>query len=802
MKIQACSLTIVATVLLAAGFAAEVPPVPVAPRLALFELKDVTLLDGPFRHAQEVDEKYILTLSPDRLLAGFRSEAGLEPRAPKYPNWESIGLDGHTFGHYLSAIAQMSAVSTNAEFKRRLDYCVSELAAIQAANGNGYVGAVPDSRKFWAATACGGFKAHGFAADKWVPWYNVHKTFAGLRDAWQIAGNAQAREVLVRLSDWCGTLLDGLSDEDVRIMLRTEHGGMNEVLADVAAITGDARYLHLAQRFSDHDQLDPLLRGEDKLTGVHANTQVPKVTGFARIAELDGDPTWAGAAAFFWDTVVHHRSVAFGGDSVREHFNPSDDFGSMLRSREGPESCNTYNMLRLTEVLFRRAGAAGYADYYERALYNHILSTQHPDHGGFVYFTPIRPRHYRVYSQPEQCFWCCVGTGLENHGKYGRFIYAADRDGGLWVNLFIASELRWNTTGVRVRQETNFPDESATRLTLSLAAPRTFPLHLRHPEWVGEGEFLVRVNGTAVAVDSRPSSYAVLTREWHDGDRVEIALPMHTRLERLPDGSSYAAVIHGPILLAAKTGTEDLAGLVADDSRMGQAASGSYEPLDAAPMLVGDAATMAGQFRPVPGQPLHFTATDLVRPATFKSLELEPFFRVHDARYILYWRLTTAEEYGRVVSDLHATEQARVALDRRTVDLVNPGEQQPEVEHHFTGGDTSTGHEFGRSWRAAKDWFGYELFARGETGMELQLTHWGNAWRPEDFTVEINGTVLGTVRVSGKQGEAFIVQSLAVPAALVQAAGTGPLRVIFRPAPGSARVSALYEVRLVRATRE
>lgn len=766
-------------------------------RLSYFELKDVTLLDGPFKHAQELDEKYLLALDPDRLLAGFRLEAGLEPKAEKYPNWESSGLDGHTLGHYLTALAQMWAAGGDAEMKRRLDYCVAELATCQAANGNGYVGAVPDSRKLWAGIAAGGFNAQGFSlGGAWVPWYNIHKTFAGLRDAWLIGENEQAREVLIALTNWCGGLLDGLSDEDVAVMLRAEYGGMNEVLADVAAITGDDRYLAWAQRFSDRELLDALLDRKDTLTGKHANTQIPKVVGYERIAELGGDQAWSDAAAFFWDTVVDKRSVAFGGNSVREHFNAPDDFATMLQSREGPESCNTYNMLRLTEALFRREGAAGYADYYERALYNHILSTQHPEHGGFVYFTPIRPRHYRVYSQPDQCFWCCVGTGIENHGKYGRFIYASDPQGGLWVNLFIASELRWAESGVRLRQETRFPDEPTTTLTLSLDQSQNFALHVRHPGWVAEGDFEVRVNGTVVDTQSVPSSHAVVDREWRNGDRVEISLPMRTRLERLPDGSSYAAVLHGPIVLAAKTGNEDLPGLIAGDARMGHVAPGPFESLDAAPMLVGDPSTMAEKLQPVPGKPLHFTAVDLIRPRNLQSIELEPFFRVHDSRYMMYWRVATPDEFEQVVLDLRASEEARLDLDRRTIDLVIPGEQQPEVEHNFSGGDSYTGHEFGRPWRAANDWFGYDLNTHGETNLTLQLTHWGNAWRPENFTVEVNGVTLGTVPVSGKQGENFIVHSLAVPGDIATAPGL--LQVRFRPADGSQRVPPLYEVRLVQ----
>jgi len=783
-----------------ATFSFEVrAPLAVTTPLNYFELRDVTLLEGPFKHAQDLNQDYLLALDPDRLLAGFRLEAGLTPKAEKYGNWENIGLDGHTLGHYLTALAQTWVATGNPEMKRRLDYCIEELAACQAANGNGYVGGVPDSQGVWARVASGGFDAQGFSlGGAWVPWYNMHKTFAGLRDAWLIAGNAQARDILIKLTDWCGDLIGQLSDADVEIMLRAEHGGMTETIADVYAITGDEKYLRLAQRFTHHAILDDLLRREDTLTGKHANTQIPKIIGYARVAELGGDPAWDGAARFFWDTVVRHRTVAFGGNSVREHFNDPTDFSGMLGSREGPESCNTYNMLRLTEALFRRGAEARYADYYERALYNHILSTQHPDHGGFVYFTPLRPRHYRVYSQPEQCFWCCVGSGIENHGKYGRFIYATDEAANLWVNLFIASELNWEQRGIRVRQATRFPDEAATALTLSLTTPQRFTLHVRQPGWVTAGGFGIQVNGDPVRFRPSADGYAAIEREWHDGDVITVALPMTTRLERLPDGSDYAAILHGPILLAARTGTEDLTGLVADSSRMGHAAPGPFEPMDAAPMLVGDAAEMAAFLQPVPGRPLHFTAPALVRPDRFDTLELEPFFRLHDARYMMYWQLASPADYDQVVRELRASETARLDLDRRTLDLVVPGEQQPEVEHDFVDGRSRSGSQFGRSFREADDWFGYTFSpATDANDLELRITYWGNAWNGAAFDIEINDTPIGAVSVPGNEGELFVTKHLSVPASLL-APSDGNLRTVFR-AQADSRVPPLYEVRLVRS---
>jgi hypothetical protein len=621
----------------AATDAAPATPPPGA-KVSTFPLSRVRLLDGPFSHAQELNLAYLRSLDVDRLLAPFRTEAGLPARAVKYPNWESSGLEGHTAGHYLTALAQAWAATGEAEFKRRLDYLVGELAGCQKAQGDGYVGAVPGGRRLWAEVAAGELRVEGFAINgKWVPWYNLHKLFAGLRDAHLIGESAPARDVLLGLAGWCAALTARLSDAQVQEMLRAEHGGMNEVLADVFALTRDPKHLALAERFSHRALLDPLHRREDRLDGLHANTQIPKVIGCARIAELRGEPDGCPAAPYFWEAVVRRRTVAIGGNSVREHFNPAHDFSSMVESREGPETCNTYNMLRLTEQLFRGRPAASYADFYERALYNHILSSQHPGHGGFVYFTPMRPRHYRVYSHPSQGFWCCVGSGMESHGKHGRFVYAHSGD-DLYVNLFIASTLDWPERGLRVRQDTAFPDEPRTRLRLTLGRPLRFTLRVRHPGWV-DGALQVRVNGRPRVVASQPVSYAAITRLWRDGDRVDVELPMRTRIERLPDGSDYVAILHGPLVLAAETGRQGLDGLIADDGRMAHLPAGPELPLDSAPTLAGNVDTLAAQVPPVPGRPLTFQAPAIIRPEEARGLELVPFFRVHDSRYILYWRV-------------------------------------------------------------------------------------------------------------------------------------------------------------------
>ena len=762
----------------------------------MFPLTAVRLLAGPFTGAVEANRTYMLALDPDRLLAPFRREAGLKPRKPSYGNWESGGLDGHTAGHYLSALANMIASgddTPDGELRRRLDYMINELDLCQQTNGDGYIGGVPGSRALWKDVAAGHFESFN---RKWVPWYNLHKTFAGLRDAYLVASNQKAREELIRFGDWCDQVTASLSDQQMQRMLGMEQGGMNEVLADIYAITGDKKYLNLARRFCHHAVLDPLERHEDHLTGLHANTQIPKVIGLARIAELTGDKEADTGARFFWETVTGHRSVAFGGNSVSEHFNAPSDFSGMLESREGPETCNTYNMLRLTEQLFATEPNAAYADYYECALYNHILSAINPAVPGYVYFTPIRPDHYRVYSQPGESFWCCVGTGMENPGKYGEFIYAHAAD-GLYVNLFIASELSASDLGLTLRQETAFPDEPRTRLTLKLKHPLTFTLHLRHPGWVAAGDFAVRVNGKPVSVPSTPSSYAALRREWHDGDRVEIELPMHTTVERLPDGSDWVAILNGPIVLASPAGTDNLIGLRAGGARMGHVASGPTIPLDQVPVLLSSAAELPSHIVPdLDGKSLHFRLVDVIEPSATKGLPLIPFFRLHDERYQMYWQLTTQAELAVRRERLAATERAKAAREAATFDSVAVGEQQPEVEHDFTGEGIETGIFQGRRWRHGH-WFQYSLNPHGAKAADLVVTYSGDD-RDRNFDILANGTLLATEHLTAEKPGQFIEKHYPIPSDVLMAVADGRVNIKFIARVGLA--GGVFDVRLMRPT--
>ncbi len=757
-------------------------------------LTSVRLLTGPYADAAKASRTYLLALEPNRLLAPYLREAGLEAKAKSYGNWESSGLDGHTAGHYLSALSTMiasGADTPDGELKSRLDYMVSELDRCQKAWTNGYVGGIPGSRALWNSVAAGRVEA---VNGKWVPWYNLHKTFAGLRDAYQIAGNTEARDVLIRLGDWCVNIVSGLSDQQMQRMLGQEHGGMNEVLADLYAITGDEKFIQAARRFSHQAVLLPLEQHQDRLTGLHANTQIPKVVGLERIATLTGDTNADSGARFFWDNVTGKRTVAFGGNSVSEHFNAPTNFSGMLESREGPETCNTYNMLRLTEELFASKPSAAYADYYERALYNHILASINTEQPGYVYFTPIRPAHYRVYSQPDNCFWCCVGTGMENPGKYGEFIYAQATN-GLYVNLFIASEITMTNLGLTLRQETKFPDEARSQLVLKLKKASEFSLYIRHPGWVAAGEFTIKINGKAVPVTSTPSSYGEIRRDWRDGDRVEIELPMHTTVERLPDGSDWVAILRGPIVLASPDGTNDLRGLFANGSRMGHVAAGPLIPLDQVPVLLTSASELPQHvIADITAGPMRFHLADVIEPSVANGLPLMPFFRLQDERYQMYWQLTTKEEVAAKKERLAAEERAKALREANTLDRVAPGEQQPEVEHDFVGQNSDSSIRNGQRWRRG-DWFQYTLNTRGEKAVNLVVTYWGGDMG-RAYDIFANGELLATETVDGSKPNQYLEKHYPIPAKILDGATNGRATIKFSSKSGPA--AGVYDVRLMK----
>jgi hypothetical protein len=606
---------------------------PVAPHAEPFSLTQVRLLDGPFKQAMDLDAKYLLSLEPDRLLSWYRKEAGLEPKSPVYGGWESSGLAGHTLGHYLSACSRMYQSTGDTQFLDRVKYIVSQLAECQQANGNGYVAAIPDGKTVFAKVAKGEIDAKPFSLNGgWSPWYTIHKEMAGLIDSYSLCGDAQALVVATNMANWVDATTTNLTDAQWQKMLACEYGGMNEALANLYALTDNPRYLELAEKFYDHAVLNPLAADKDDLTGKHSNTQIPKIIGLARLYELTGDERYADTAKFFWERVALHRSFVIGGNGDNEHFFPVNDFDRHL-SPATAETCCTYNMLKLTRHLFEWSPDAVEMDFYERALYNDILASQDPERGMFVYLMSLKPGHFKTFSTPENSFWCCVGTGMENHSKYGGTIYFHN-DHDLYLNLFIASQLSWPEKNLVIRQETKFPESDTTRLDFKCENPVALALKIRWPAWAAT--ISVRVNGKKQKITGQPESYVTVDREWHDGDRVEIQLPMKLHAEPLPGTTNIVALLYGPIVLAGELGTNGIPDQYADNQT-----AFLKVPDPKVPVFVGDENSLLKHVKTADG-PLTFRTKNLGRP---DDVTLIPFYKLNYERYSVYWNVISPADW-------------------------------------------------------------------------------------------------------------------------------------------------------------
>lgn len=791
--LSACGLLLSVAAAAASPAVSGIPmtnPYKVAPAVAgkvqPFDLADVTLLPSPFLSAMGRDETYLLSLEPDRLLHNFRTEAGLPPKAPIYGGWENSGVAGHILGHYLSALSMEYRATGDARIKQRVDYIVGELALCQEKNGHGYVSAIPDGKAMFAAVAAG----HGDGVHRgWVPWYTMHKLFAGLRDAYLYTGSEQAKTVLTALSDWAIDTTRALSDEQWQIMLQQEHGGMNEVLADVYALTGDPKYLELSRKFYQKAVLDPLTQRVDDLTGLHGNTQIPKLIGLARLYELTGDPKDRTAAEFFWDRVVHTRTYAIGANTDGEHFDAPDKLSHHL-SPSTAETCNTYNMLKLTRHLFEWTPDVAYADFYERALYNHILASQDPERGMFTYYVSLKPGHFKTYSQPTDSFWCCVGTGMENHVKYGDSIYFHDAN-DLYLNLFIPSVLQWRNKGITVRQETQFPQSDTSHLTMTCAKPTAMTLQIRYPSWA-QG-MTVAVNGKAQALTAQPGSYAAVSRRWKTGDRVDIRLPMHLYEEAMPDDKTKVAILYGPLVLAGQLGAEGLAAPIpyANDA-------GAYFHVSdpRVPVLVTGDRPLNEWLKPVAGQALTFRTAGAAQP---KDVTLKPFYSTYFGRYTVYWDTFTPASWKQHEADYQAMQERKRELEARTVDEVRPGEQQSEHDHTLQSAASNTGDgpDGGPHWRDAAPggWFSFEVKTLPGVAQDLVCTYWGSEEGNRNFDILVDGTkVASQSLLQNKPGQYF---DAVYPLPVELVAGKDKITVRLQGQPG-AMTGGLFGCRVVR----
>ncbi len=748
----------------------------VQPKIALkaqaFRLEDVRLLEGPFQRAMDLDKQYLLALDADRLLHNFRVNAGLPSSAKPLGGWEEPNgeLRGHSVGHYLSALALMYASTGDEKLKQRAEYMVAELAKCQAALGSsGYLSAYPETF----------FDRVEARRNVWAPYYTLHKIYAGLLDVYDYCGNQQALDVCKKFADWVIARNSKLTDDVMQAMLGTEHGGMNEVLTNLYALTGEEKYLKIALRFNHMRVLEPASKREDRLTGLHANTQIPKFIGTAREFEMTGQEWLKTASIFFWDTVVRERSYVIGGHSDNEGFTDKNKLSEALGEKT-TETCNTYNMLKLTRHLFCWDPNAEYADYYERALYNHILASQNPETGMVLYYARLRSGSMKEYGTPNDSFWCCTGTGMENHAKYGDSIYFHDAGKNLWLNLFIASDLNWKAQGLKVRQETRFPDEGSTKLTFTAEKPVELSLNIRHPYWATDG-FEIRVNGEKLADAGRPGSYVAVTRTWKTGDTVNITMPFRLRTEGFRDNPNRFAFLNGPIVLCAEVDVK--------------------KPF---PVIVADEAGTMASLAPVAGKPNMFTAPgNVFRVAGDNSsagVTLEPYYKMHgQRRYEVYWDRFNAEQWQSREKEYEAELARQKELEARTVDRVTPGFEQNERDHNFQGENTQTlpVNDTGSRTARAGGWFSWDLKVLPDQPQELNIVYRGAA-PAGAFEVLVDGTPLAPEQaaLAGAQ-QRGAPSSASFPLDPAALKGKSKITVKFQ-APTTGRMGNILSVRIMR----
>ena len=596
------------------------PQPPVSTAMEPFEYSAVRLRPGLFAQRFGLNRQYLASLANDSLLYPFRYEALLPTPGQPFGHWEAITsrVRGHFFGHYLSACARTYATSDDGEIKAKADYLVAELAKCQQANGDGYAGPIPE--RYLQRV-----EQRGPDAYVWCPYYMIHKTMMGCYEMYRYAGNQQALDILDGMARYVKRRIDRLSDAQMAHMLTEEHGGMAHVLYQLYRTTGDPEHLTHARRWDHHAFLAPLAQNEDRLTFVHANTNLPKVYGAAEAYEATGEVWYRDVALNFWSMIYPARTYATGGSNSQELWAEPGKLRNTLaphapQSNEAPgtspknhnqETCTTFNWMWLARYLLRWTGQVSYADQYERNLYNGIISAQNPDTGMFIYFTPMLAGSRKVYGTPTETFWCCYGTGVQACSDLAGGIYYHDpADETLYVNLFAPSEVRWQRAAgaVRIEQETTYPLKPQTRLTVHLQAPQSFELALRIPWWVGD-DVAVAVNGTALAGPLAPSSYCRIRREWQDDDVIELTMPMHFYLEPLPDAPDIAALMYGPLVMAV--------------------------------LAEGEVALRVDRGRPeswlepnqIPGRNLRFLAL-----SPEEDRQVLPLYQVKDERYTMYLR--------------------------------------------------------------------------------------------------------------------------------------------------------------------
>jgi uncharacterized protein len=786
------------------------PIVPAVPEAARpLPLTAVRLTGGPLKHAQDITAKYLLELEPDRMMAGYRKRAGLEPKAEGYEGWDAVDsrqLTGHIAGHYLSGVSLMYAATGDERFKQRADYIVNEMREVQDKHGDGYLGALlgnkpgvrqrrggppraedlADGKELFELLSKGEIRSGGFDLNgMWSPWYTLHKTYAGLRDAYRYTGNKTALEVEVKFSEWAEKILAPLSDEQIQKMLNTEFGGMNEIFADLYADTGDKRWLDLSYKFEHKSFIEPLKRGEDNLAGKHGNTQVPKLIGSLARYAYAGDPTDMAAARFFWERVADHHSFATGGHGKDEYFGEPDKLSDRIDGRTA-ETCNVYNMLKLTRSLFALEPKPRYAEFHEQALFNHILGSIDPEDGSTCYMVPVGMGVQREYANMFRSFTCCVGSGMESHALHGLGIYYENGE-KLWVNLYAPSKAEWKSAGATLEMATDFPEGESATATLTLEAPKEFTLAMRRPQWAGDG-FRVAVNGEEIADLPDPGEYVEIKRTWKSGDKVELALPKQLHLAPLPDNPQRAAVMWGPLVLAGDLGPGRERG-----RGRGRGQRDREQP--SAPAFVAAEQPVSAWVEPVPDAAGTFRTDGVGRD---RDVNLTPFYRLHRRLYSAYWDLYTPSQWAEREQQVAAERERLRKLEEATVAFFQPGQMQAERDVNFESDEAYEIREAGRQGRVGRDWFSFELPVDSRQPMVLVVTYYsGRRPREPKFNILVDGEPIAKEETVKRDSPArFYDVEYHIPADLID--GKEKVTVRFETTEGNS-IGPVFGIRMIRA---
>lgn len=723
-----------------------------------YPLQYVRLLESPFKNAMQKDAEWLLSLKPDRFLYRFRLNAGFVPKDSLYGGWEKMGVSGHSLGHYLTACSMMFAASGDQRFKEKVDYIINELAACQAKRKTGYVGGIPGEDKIFDEVAAGNIRSQGFDLNGgWVPWYTQHKVLAGIIDAFLYTGNEKARQIAVNFANWIDSKFSKLPESQFQKMLDCEHGGMNESLANLYAITGDKKHLKLSYRFNHKKILDPLSEEQDILPGKHANTQIPKIIGTSRQYELTGSDKEKTISNYFWQRVVDQHTYVIGGNSDHEHFGEAGKLSNRL-STNTTETCNSYNMLKLTKHLFALNPSASYMDYYERTVYNHILASLNPQTGMTCYYVPLVSGAEKTYGTPEESFWCCTGTGMENHVKYGESIYFSGPANGVYINLFIPSVLDV-PKGISLKMESAFPEQEEVKITVMRSQKDQFPILIRYPNWARKVSIMI--NGRSQSIEQKPGSYISLKREWEAGDVINIRFPMSLHSESMPDNKNRIAILFGPLVLSGGLGKEPV-------------------PAMDIPVFVSKNNDAPEWVKKSNDNPLTFTTQADNRK---DNITLIPFYRMHNQRYAVYWDKFSTEEWRQKKHAYELEIQRQEAIRKRTVDEMRIGEMQPERDHNFQGERTEAGEAFGRKWRHAVDggWFSFEMNIVDDLPIDLLCTYWGGD-RGREFEILVDGHKIATQKLDAQKPNEFMDVIYPIPQDLIK--GKSKVTIRFQALPG------------------